>query len=323
MLNSINLFAQSNLTAFGSNPYIGYSSTTRTNAGFSPGSAGTVQSYNFGNVVSNGIKNTQYVAVGSTPFSSQFPNATLASTDGATYTFYSLSNSALSIVGRVDSIGGPVISYSNSEDILRYTFSMGSNYTDQWAASYNNGTQVFRTGTTTVKGDGTGILIIPGATYMNILRISVLQSYKDSSASFIHNYSKEEYSWYIEGAKEPLAKMATYTFTDGSSTISSQEGSFTSSTVGFEENNLGLSLNLFPNPTTENISLLLSDEKFSTTKFKIINQLGQEILNVTKYTETSENLIKFDVTDLNNGLYHLQLIHQNGTIETKKFMVNH
>lgn len=318
----ISSMAQINLTASGSNPYIGYSSTTATNAVFSPGSAGTAQTYDFGNVLTNGIKNTQYVAVSSTPFSSQFPNASLASTDGATYTYYNISNNALSIVGSALIPSGPVISYSNGEDILRYPFLMGSFYTDQFTASYNNGNQIYRNGFTTVTGDGTGILILPNATYMNVLRIRVLRTYKDSSASSIYNYYIEEYLWYKEGIKEPLATKTSYSFTDGLSTYSFQDGSFTSSTVGVEESNARFPLNLFPNPTSEYISILLNDKNISNAKVKIINQLGQDVSSIESVNFTNGNNVQIDVSYLKNGFYTVQLLLQDNSIINKRFAVN-
>lgn len=78
-----------------------------------------------------------------------------------------------------------------------------------------------------------------------------------------------------------------------------------SATVGINENNsLDDNVRLFPNPTSNNITLEFPDEnKFSPKKICVLNIFGEEIYSA----QTSENKMKVDMGKWASGIYVFQI----------------
>lgn len=315
--------AQPTLTAAGCNPTLGYTTNAAYNSGFAQGASGANQTWNFATIANTSTANSQYVTVASTPNASQFPNSNLAAFGGGAYSYYNISNSAYTLNGVVAPTSGTVISYSNGEDLLRFPFTFGNSYTDNWAATFTSGVNFYRSGSTTVTADGYGTLITPNGTYSNVLRVHFVQTYHDSTDFGGYDYVNDEYIWYKEGIKESLALTYTFSTTFSGQTTTSTSGAYATGTVGMEESSPALAFVLAPNPAQDKINITLNDINLSQIKTRIINQLGQEVSSAEHVNYLSGNTMQFDVAHLRNGIYQLQLINENGTIETRKFMVSH
>jgi hypothetical protein len=320
---SLKSIAQPTLTAAGCSPVIGTTTTSVSNAGFAQGAAGANQTWNFGTLGNTGSTTSQFIALGSAPNGALFTNSNLASSSGGAYAFYNSTSNALTLNGIVSPSGGPVITYSNGEDGLRFPFTYGNTYTDTWAATFISGVAFFRTGSTTVTADGYGTLITPQGTFTNALRIHFVQTYHDSSDFAVGDYTNDEYFWYKEGIKEALASTFTFTSNFAGQTNTSTGGSYASGTVGIEGNTASLAFVLAPNPAQDVINIAINDNSLSQIKTRIINQLGQEVASAENVNYLSGNTMQFDVAHLKNGIYQLQLINEKGTIETRKFVVSH
>ena len=320
---SFKSIAQPTLTYAGCSPVIGYTSTSVSNGGFAQGAAGANQTWNFAGIGNTGSTTAQFLAVSSTPNGAQFSNSNIASSSSGAYAYYNSSPSALTLNGIVSPSSGPIITYSNGEDGLRFPFTYGNSYTDTWAATFTSGVDFFRTGSTTVTADGYGTLITPQGTFTNVLRIHFVQTYHDSSDFAEGDYTNDEYFWYKEGIKEALASTYTFTSNFAGQTNTSTGGSYASGTVGVQENNTTLAFVLAPNPAQDKINITLTDINPHQIKGRIMNQLGQEVSNTENVAYLYGNTMQFDVAHLRNGVYQLQLINEIGTIETHKFMVSH
>lgn len=91
-------------------------------------------------------------------------------------------------------------------------------------------------------------------------------------------------------------------------------------TVGTHEIATANQIKIYPNPTSEFISISNISSNVQHWEISITNMYGQEVRNGIDYDNTSMNRI--DVSDLPNGLYILSLINENKII-TSKFQVNH
>lgn len=314
--------AQPTITAAGCSPVIGSTSTSISNAGFPQGAAGANQTWNFANIGNTGSATSQFVSVSSTPNGVQFSNCNLAASSGGAYSYYSSSATALTLNGIASPSAGPLITYSNGEDFLRFPFTFGNSYTDTWAATFTSGVDFFRTGSTTVTADGYGTLITPQGTFTNALRIHFVQTYHDSSSFSNGDYTNDEYFWYKEGIKEALASTYTFSSTFSGQTNTSTGGSYAGGTVGMEANTVAASFILAPNPAQEKINVTINDKNLGQIKTKIINQLGQEVSPVENVNNIAGNNMQFDVAHLKNGIYTLQLILEDNSVINKRFTVN-
>lgn len=315
-------FAQPTLTASGCIPVIGNSTTSISNGGFPQGAAGANQTWNFASIGNTGSSNAQFVAVSSTPNGSQFTNSNLAASSGGAYTFYNSTSSALTINGVVSPSGGPVITYSNGEDFLRFPFTFGNTYTDTWAATFTSGVDFFRTGSVTVTADGYGTLITPQGTFTNALRIHFVETYHDSSDFAVGDYTNDEYFWYKEGIREALASTFTFTSTFAGQTNTTTGGSYAGGTVGMDETNTALGFVLAPNPAQEKINITINDNNLGQIKTRIINQLGQDVSPIENVNNNAGSNMQFDVAHLKNGIYTLQLLLEDNSVINKRFTVN-
>ncbi|HRG59629.1 MAG TPA: T9SS type A sorting domain-containing protein [Bacteroidia bacterium] len=319
---SLKSIAQPTLTAAGCSPVIGYATTTVSNAGFPQGASGANQTWNFASIGNTSSANAQYVTVGSTPNGAQFTNCNIASFGGGAYSFYNSTATALTLNGIVSPSGGPVITYSNGEDGLRFPFTYGNTYTDTWAATFTSGVDFFRTGSTTVTADGYGTLITPQGTYTNALRIHFVQTYHDSSDFAVGDYTNDEYFWYKEGIKEALAYTFTFSSVFAGQTTNSAGGGYAAGTVGVENNTASLAFVLAPNPTQDIINIAINDNSLGQIKTRIINQLGQEVAPLENLNYMAGNNMQFDVAYLKNGIYTLQLILEDNSVINKRFTVS-
>ena len=313
---SNNLIAQPTLTASGTAPIVGYTTFTIMNEGFLEGPSGANQTWNFTSIGNISANADEYVTVASTPYASQFPNANLAS---SSFSYFNSNITAFTLVGKV-SPGGVVYNYSNGEDIMRFPFTYNDTYTDQWAVNFTSGIDFFRTASTTVTADGYGTVITQNGTYDNALRFHFVQTYHDSSSAFELDYVNEQYLWYKEGIKEPLAFTSVFTTLGGNPSTS---GGYATVTVGVEETTISsAALNLFPNPATASISLSLNDEYIGNAKIIILNQLGQQVSAVESCNLMAANAMQIDVAHLRNGFYTLQIISDENAIINKRFSIN-
>jgi PKD repeat protein len=87
------------------------------------------------------------------------------------------------------------------------------------------------------------------------------------------------------------------------------------STVGVAENTLG-SVNLFPNPTRGELTVVLSDvTSASDISFRIFNMVGAEVLN-TSLPSNGNGTYHMDLSYLSQGLYFVEI--NNATTKTVK-----
>jgi PKD repeat protein len=87
------------------------------------------------------------------------------------------------------------------------------------------------------------------------------------------------------------------------------------STVGVAENTLG-AVNLFPNPTRGELTVVLSDvTSASDISFRIFNMVGAEVLN-TSLPSNGNGTYHMDLSHLSQGLYFVEI--NNATTKTVK-----
>lgn len=255
------------------------------------GNPGANQTWDFSNVTFTAPGATWTVVnPASTPYFSSFPTANYAWTfnfsGSLRYFYFNVSASKFNVLADNLITPGSGNDFTpNTKTGLKFPFSYGDTLQDTFQKV--GGT----TKTVTVSYDGYGTLITPFATYTNVWRVKEDQG-----------FGLGTYTWENEN---PLQPILVYTISNNSFTL------FGNSPLGLHEsNNLQLSVDLFPNPATENLSIQSSETIKAIT---CTNYLGQNV--IIKLENTS-----LDISSLSKGIYFLNLTTQNGNSITKKFV---
>ena len=107
-------------------------------------------------------------------------------------------------------------------------------------------------------------------------------------------------------------------FTDVQIAIDSALNSFVSSTTYLEST---FSLNIFPNPAQDKLTVNYNLNKNEEIVFEIIDLLGKKIKSLLVSNSLSENIIDLDISKIPSGNYILQCHTSEGT-ESLKFSIS-
>lgn len=314
-------FAQPNITASNFNPVLGQAITyhTFTPTSLTPGSSGANQNWNFASTPNSGTVSFTYVTPASTPYGASFPSANLAANHNGAYEYQIANTNFLARAGAWAS--GVTIPYSDAENLIAFPFTYNSTYTDNFAATFVSSGYTFnRSGSVNGTADGYGTLVLPWGTLTNVLRIHTTENYQDVWAFGTINYSSDNYYWVKPGTHYFLYSLAALT-ANGST---SYGGSYIDQTsVGINQVDPGeVSLSIFPNPASENLSVHFNLRESVSVRISISNLLGQEVFSSEEGSIYAGNFEKaIDVSGLREGLYFLN-IKMDDTITTSKLVIN-
>jgi hypothetical protein len=99
------------------------------------------------------------------------------------------------------------------------------------------------------------------------------------------------------------------------------------SSIGIQEQNDAVkSLNVFPNPSTDEIHLALNAENLSSATYcyRVENAFGQEVKQGTagiSESTGSVNSVNIGISDLRSGLYFITLYQDENPVGKARFIV--
>jgi hypothetical protein len=324
---SVTAFAQPSLSSTNSNPVIGDQFTLIPGSWISEGSAGANQTWNFSSVTTTVSSATGYTAQAvSGSNATAFPNANVQLAGAGGTSFLKTSSAALQNFGTAT--GTVQIKYSDAEDQMRYPCAMGNTYTDPHAATFTSaGYNYTRKGTTTITADAYGTLQLPGGTYSNVLRVHMIQAYRDStnfggSFPYTLDYYNSQYLWYVPNNHMPI--FSTYSLSVNGGTATKGSTTLQSITNSIGELEAGIkSMNLYPNPANgEFINMDLNLEKNISYSIVITDNLGREVMN-TESLKGMEgyNFRSINISGIESGLYQVVLKSEGQLLKTTKIVV--
>ncbi|MGZ4043429.1 MAG: T9SS type A sorting domain-containing protein [Bacteroidia bacterium] len=332
LLLSISFFATLALNAqytitSSSNPVVGDvdGSVATNTAGIAMPTSGTNKFWNYTNITISptaAVSSVTYVPMSSVPNASLFTGATIGSTTGSgNYNVYKISSTLNESLGSAVATASNCDVYSNPMTQLTMPFSYGSSFADNFAetkASYTIN------GTSSMTGDGTGTLALPGYTFQNVLKttavITETVSFTGGTATVKVNYNL----FYSAASKFPLFIIGTSTVaqTGFSTTVSTDISINKSFTVlGIEESALDNHFNVFPNPVTaKNVNINFTNESANSIFVTLVNALGQEIKETTYENPVyGDNNISMDLKNVTPGIYYLKI--KTGSTESVKKLI--
>ncbi len=287
-----------------------------------------------------------YVDPASTPSTGDFPTANMAENTNATpqnfvYTLSSVDSvTNIGFVADITGFGLTTGKYDvDPEAIMRFPFSFGNNYTDNYEGSFSVSippvVSTNAVGSVSISADAWGTLNFSSTlSFDSVLRVTrVENTVTDTVVLFpfpnilpitvnatIINYYKPSVS------KAPILSFVEGSYSQGGSVIQSNKtvvSQYAMAFVSVEEIKLLNSMELYPNPSTNSYTTLtLTLEKPTKIKVEILNTLGQPIFKVTeKELIFGKNKIQINTNKLSSGIYFVAIEIDGKTKGAKKLVV--
>lgn len=263
-----------------------------------------------------------------------YTNAAVALGSGsANVSYYNSDASSLKFYGGTLTIGGVAAALVYTTPAIQAAYPMALNTTTNnsiggtISALGLPGTFL---GTSSVKADGTGTLILPGAnaTFTNATRVVTSQTLNFTGiASGV--VTQINYDYYVTGIKAPAFSISSSTFNVTSPlpnntsqvTVFRNKDAVLSSTttVGLKDSKLiDKAVSIYPNPCNTTLNFLLP--VLNNAKLQIVDLTGKTI----DVIEISGDKLSLPMSNYNNGLYFYKIIGSEGqNIQTGKFTVTH
>lgn len=300
-----------------------------------PGPAGANQSWDFSFLQEAGRDTSVIQLASSLPQSGFFPGADFAggnivpagsnsgggASASADFFFSAGTNGELLYWGastEINANGNIIIQnapYSDPEVIFSYPMMYQDSVSDDFAGAFDpgGGIVVNRTGSNYRIYDGYGTLIMPnGATFTDVIRIRLVQTYSDTSASSafpINNQYQSENVYYIgRGNKLPYLQYNSLTTTvapNAPITTHFLVAYPNSGAVGIKEELLSADeMRLSPNPNSGQTKLAINSRGGERLRVEIMDIQGKVIKTVFEGAALpSSSEISLDNSDLVDGFY--------------------
>lgn len=303
-------FSQPTLTS-SYNPTIGTSNSVAacdTN-GIEPGPAGANKTWTFTLIPTGPIETLTYTdANGATSYDYLYPYANIAYPEYQSNIYTYLQTNSAGIWHWGYSSNAEAEYNSNSRKELRYPFTFGESFTDDYAftqtlVSYPG------SGTQTVKYDAFGKLIINGHTFNNVIRIHTWRNYTYGSSVISHT---DVYRW-IDPTM-PGKVLLDIAIRDGYKLVKAAE-----ITVGIEETLDKFDFTIIPNVVIDSKATIIY-KSATKLKLEIFNGIGQPVKSTVLYSNDNA-LVELDLAGLAKGIYFANVTDGNGRRGVRRFVV--
>lgn len=285
--------------------------------GITAGGNGAAQTWNYSTIAihNSTIKNYTTITVASSGSAAAYPSSSVAVSGGpGAISFYSSNTTDNKYWGGNINVGGvaAIFGYSSPAAYARYPMSLTNSTLSATAGTLlvlgNNGTF---TGNCTVTATGSGALQLPSITFPNVLKMTTAQIINFSS--IVTGTITAVYYDYFSPAnsKAPLFSIQT-------SSIVSLLGSTTQTYVVINSNYIALGvkeqndkevlgLEIYPNPTSENVNITFNNPSNETASYEIINSIGQLVKSEKINSVSGVNKQQISLKNLESGMYFVAI----------------
>lgn len=193
---------------------------------------------------------------------------------------------------------------NSAEHLLKFPAS----YQDTWSNDYyylNPEFGDFVLGDVTYTVDGYGKLILPNATYENVIRVHSLRSEENM-------FTYETYSYYSQDYKYQLFHMLVYD--ESQYQLNPMAVSVDDSVI--KEN----PIQIFPNPIAKAHTLTVSLDSDGLADLELYSTVGKKVISKKSIQFSGGTYTLYLPTSLNQGLYTLHVL-KDGVLQTSKLFV--
>ena len=291
--------------------------------------------FNFNDLTSTSSKTYTWHAPATLPNGGQFPAAEFALTNAGPDTiFYKTSGSGIERIGDTQTISALgtdyhfTTAYSNTMWELQLPLMYGfPPFTDIFQGSFTvDGTTANRDGAITGRADAWGRVVMPGgADTVEVLRVTtrVTEAIPLTVSGFAitvghaHNVNAYIPLW----GKFPVLRTVSDSLT---SQFLNQDYAYTewmdATEVGISESATeAMVLHVFPNPATEQVTVVFASGSNGSFDVKVIDARGAVVLN----KQTTRRIMDLNVSKWDAGQYQVVLTHPNGRRSVSPLVVTH
>jgi hypothetical protein len=309
--------------------------------GLSEGNSGANQTWNFASAVATGTSVTQNVVnPSSTIYGSLYPSSNLAvftpaSNGDEEYVYFNVTSTFADLIGIVthDPTVDINLHYSDPQRFITFPFTYGNVIQDSYTAFATyiiSGTQFndYRRGSMYGTADAYGSITTPDNSYSSALRTVQHESVFDSvtiqgfPGGSVYSSHQTIYGWAPENSFNSVF-VITYDTTDdgsGSGPIPSISASYSSSTVGIDENQTKESLRVFPNPANKTARVNIDSDQLDngSTTFFAFDATGRiaKRVDFVLYPATHKS-ISIDMSDCKSGIYFIRVVQKEKVFSSK------
>jgi hypothetical protein len=234
------------------------------------------------------------------------------------YFFFNSSSSQLEQYGYSSGNGTLAIEYTKPFVKMRYPFAYNNDYSGSFEGKYiSNNTIIGEiVGTYTVTGDASGMLLLPnGKSFNNALRVKEVKTYKQTVNGSSVDIEEIAYRWYVNEHRFPILVLinSSYTFANGQ-TSSTTKAAYNTNVIALNINNpnqnIGLNLEVFPNPYHEIININLHLDEKSKLNITVYDIIGKRVAVLADaYQDAGDISYTFSGKEfgLTNGTYIIKV----------------
>ena len=280
-----------------------------------PGGGGADLFWDFSTLPLTAIDTLEVIDPLDSPFGDNFGNASVAlKTISDVHVYYSQEETGVYTEGNASpSAWTPFI-----DPKLQYMLpaTLNSNTSDDYykVTDSGNGTEIISEGTTNLVADAYGTLVMPFGTYTDVLRFvrteeNISMTIADQDTTFVpttliqHFYVCEQSGWALLELNENIVDGVSFY---GAIAIEPDVVVSIEETEGAD-----LEVELFPNPSSGQVTIRVNANDYAPWKLRIVGQRGRTILRDTGLGNLDHLL---DLQNLTPGNYTVELLLDNGTV---------
>ncbi len=286
------------------------------------GPAGADQTWDFSDLPVLQNMEFTHLTASETEYFSMFPGSNIASVmdDGSQVGYSSYSENGIEIMGLVQN--GVVMDFPDPRTQVQLPITYNSTYTDTYVreAELAPGIENIESGTIDVVVDGYGTLILPNATYTNVLRLKhtnngVLEGLIDGEVFSSDPFTDVTYTWITSGVPIALLSFVNFQTEFNTSTTATM---YVSGVLGIEDEILSNNVRVFPNPAVDQVNIEISVEESLDTEVYLFSLDGRQVQDRKNLQLVPGfNRTTIDVQGLSAGVYVIKIQSADQSIERK------
>lgn len=303
--------------------------------------------FNYKNIKGYGvIQKGYYVDPATTTSSSSFPTANLAEKSDASAQNYIYTKNTvdsvtnLGFVANVVGFGLTTAKYDiNPEITMKFPFGYGNSYSDSYSGTFSAVISGFTVstnaaGTVNVVADAWGRLDFPNTLSIDsVIRVERIENMVTDpiviplspTIPAITVFAKVTSYYKPSISKAPILSFVEGSYNQSGSIIQSSKTCVSQFPIGFvsvEEINSFKSVELYPNPTSSNSTIVLDVDKPSHVKIELLNVLGETALQVVDLKlSVGKNKFEINTSNLKSGVYFVSITTGGNNTSLRKLII--